>query len=403
MVEEDLRLLDGGKGQEEEVPAHPETPTWIVGDAYTKVREVVYNSLDAYMMYCREENIPHSYLLGLDVLITGVADPTGRRITDIRPTMLEGPCCNSYPACPNIDSYRLYRRTSVEKQEPDLVEYPLHPTRIREAIVGTFRAAWKARGGTGDPVVGVITRSYPESEEETAHNLILEGCREAGLSAIRITPDEAPRVEGKKLVVKGRPIDVCYRRIERIHVTEFYGAELGRRIIEDTSDTIFINPWEVDDLRSKTIEERVFRRYEKATGKPVSRPVTLLGDEITPGAVRELMSTGGYALKEWNSTGGKGVYLHVNHGLVKSLYDHLYTRYDGRHMILVDDIEADLAAFEDFRDDAAIQQMRIIDALKSTPTRAWSTIRASMCSTTPSKTSGTSSPVFPAASRAGPA
>ncbi len=367
MPQEDLRLLDGGRGCETEVAAHPEMPTWIVNKAFDMVSEVAFNALDAYMLYCREEKIPHSYLLGLDILVTGIADRKGGKVVDIRPTMLEGPCCNSYPACPNIDSYRLYKRSALEGQNPDMVEYPLHPARIRDAIVSAFRAAWAANGGSGDPVVGLITRPYAESEEETAHNLILEGCRNAGLKALRITPDENPKVVNGKLTVGGTPVDICYRRIERIHVAQFYGLALASRIINETPGTLFMNPWKVDDLRSKTIEEKVFRRWEKATGKKVSRPKTLLGSEITPDSVRELMETGGYALKEWNSTGGKGVYLHTNAKLVKRIYDKLYLRYDGRHMVLVDDIKADLGKFASFSQDASIQQMRVIDARELKP------------------------------------
>ncbi len=362
MAQEDLRLLDGGKGRETEVPAHPETPTWIVNKAFDLVSEVAFNSLDAYMLFCKEEKLPHSYLLGLDILITGIADPKGKKVTDIRPTLLEGPCCNSYPACPNIDSYRLYKRSILDGQNPDMVEYPMHPAKIRDALVSAFKAAWTAKGNHDDPVVGVITRPYAESEEETAHNLIIEGCREAGLKTVRVTPDENPKVRNGKLVVGGTPVDVCYRRIERIHMPQFYGLALGSKIINETPNTLFINPWKVDDLRSKTIEEKVFRRYEKATGKTVSRPRTLLGPEITPDSVRELMGTGGYALKEWNSTGGKGVYLHTNMRLIKKIYDKLYLKYDGRHMVLVDDIDDDLKKFGAFSQDAAIQQMRIIDA-----------------------------------------
>jgi hypothetical protein len=362
MAEEDLRLLDGGRGREEEVPAHPDTPTWIVNQAFERVKDVARNSLDAYMLYCSEENLPHSYLLGLDILITGRADASGKRVVDIRPTILEGPCCNSYPACPNIDSYRLYRRAGMAGQEPDLVSYDLHPTKIRDAIVSTFRAAWAALGNDGDPRVAVLTRPYEESEEESAHNLILEGCRNAGLDARRITPAENPAVKDGKLWVDGGPVDVCYRRIERIHVPQFYGEITGNRIIRETPGTLYINPWKVDDMRSKTVEERVFRRYEAATGKTVSRPRTLLGDEISPATVGELAQAGGYALKEWNSTGGKGVFLNVNHGLVKDIYRRLYGRYDGRHMQLVEDVDADLQRFTDFTEDTAVQQLRIIDA-----------------------------------------
>ncbi len=363
-MQEDLRLLDGGRGHEEEVPGHPESPTWVVNAAWDKVSAVGKAALDAYMRYCEEEGLPHSYLLGLDILVTGEADPSGRKVVDIRPTMLEGPCCNSYPACPNIDSYRLYRRASMIGQEPDLVTYPTHPTEILVKLVSMFRSAWAAfRAGT-DPVVGILTRPYPESEEETAHNLVLEACRKAGLQVHRITPDERPGVAGGKLTVGGTPIDVCYRRIERIHVPMFYGEVLARKIFEETPETLFLNPWKVDDLRSKTIEETCFRRHEAAGGAPVSRPTTLLGDEITPEAVGDLMARGGYAMKKWNSTGGKGVFLHINMDTSKAIFDRLYGRYDGRHMLPLsgDAIEDALKAFGSFDEDAAVQQLRVIDA-----------------------------------------
>jgi hypothetical protein len=326
--------------------------------------EVGKNSLDAYLKYCREENLPHSYLLGLDILITGTVDPSGKKVVDIRPTMLEGPCCNSYPACPNIDSYRLYRRTDLMGNQPDLVTYPTHPKEILTNIVSMFRSAWAARGGAGDPVVGIFTRPYPESEEESAHNLVLNACREGGLEVHRITPDELPSTAKGKLTVGGVPIDICYRRIERIHVPIFYGEILARRIFEETPDTFFINPWKVDDLRSKTIEERCFRRHEAAGGAYVGRPVTLLDDEINPDSVGELMDRGGFAMKRWNSTGGKGVFLHINMDRAKGVFDRLYGRYDGRHMLPLTgrEINETLDGFKDFKEDAAIQQLRIIDA-----------------------------------------
>ena len=86
---EELRIYQGGVGTEEDIPSHVDSPTWIVDQAWDKVKEVAQKSLEAYMNYCETENIPHSYLLGLDILITGVADETGNKITDIRPTILE--------------------------------------------------------------------------------------------------------------------------------------------------------------------------------------------------------------------------------------------------------------------------------------------------------------------------
>ena len=80
--------------------------------------------------------------------------------------------------------------------------------------------------------------------------------------------------------------------------------------------------------------------------------------------MKKLLETGGYALKKWNSTGGKGVFLHAYMPKVKHIYDKLYLKYDGRHMILIDEKDTDkyLAEFENFTEDAAIQQLRIIDA-----------------------------------------
>ncbi|MHC5037206.1 MAG: hypothetical protein ACYTHM_07825 [Planctomycetota bacterium] len=363
-MEEDLRLLDGGRGHEEEVPAHPESPTWIINAAWEKVAEVGRNALDAYLKYCAEENLPHSYLMGLDILITGEIDPSGKKVVDIRPTMLEGPCCNSYPACPNIDSYRLYRRTDLAGNQPDLVTYPTHPTEILTHIVSAIRSAWAARGGDADPVVGIFTRPYPESEEESAHNLVFRACQDAGLKTFRVTPDEKPGVEKGRLTVGGFPIDVCYRRIERVHVPVFYGEILGNRIIEETPETLFMNPWKVDDLRSKTIEERCFRRFEASGGARVSRPTTLLDDEIHPDSVGDLLDRGGFAMKKWNSTGGKGVFLNIHMDRAKAVFDKLYGRYDGFHMIPLRgaEIRKALDEFHDFREDTAIQQLRTIDA-----------------------------------------
>lgn len=98
-----LQLLIGDKGHESPLPAYLDSPTWIVDKAWDQFMEVANNSLDAYMLYCTENNLPHSYLLGLDILVMGKIDPENpKKIIDIRPTLLEGPCCNSYPACPNL-------------------------------------------------------------------------------------------------------------------------------------------------------------------------------------------------------------------------------------------------------------------------------------------------------------
>lgn len=364
MQTEDLRLLIGDKGNETEVPAYLDSPTWVVDKAWKEFAEVAKNSLDAYLLFTRKNNLPHSYLLGLDILTTGVSDSKGEKIIDIRPTILEGPCCNSYPACPNIWSSRLYRHLDVQGLNPDAIEYPTNPMNILDVLIKSFTDFWKAKGNGKDPVIGIFTRPYPKSEEETAHNLTLNAFKKAGLETYRITPDENPTVKNGKLWVHDRPIDMVYRRIERIHVPEFYGKELADQIINHALDTQFINPWKIDDLRSKTIEERCFREYEEETGKTVSRPITLLGKEISPDSVEELLNCSGYALKKWNSTGGKGVFLHINKSLAGNLADKLYHRYDGRHMILIDDSnkKSYLDEFKNFTEDASIQQLRLIDS-----------------------------------------
>lgn len=362
---EDLRLLDGGLGHEEEINCFDDSPTWIVDHAWDRVQQICRRALAAYMQYCREEGLPHSYLLGLDVLIMGEIDPDNpHRIIDIRPTMVEGPCCNSYPACPNIDSYKLFRRLQAKGVDPDRIEYPTHPTEIRRKIAQVFIDLWRGRGKSGRPRVGIFTRPYAESEEESAHRLILEGFLAAGLDAYRITPEEKPVVKDGYIWVKDVPVDFCYRRIERIHVPLFYGDRLGREIIEDTPNTQWINPWKIDDLRSKTIEETVFRRWEAGSGETISRPITLLGSEITPEAVSDLALRGGYVMKRWNSTGGKGVFLHINMAHAKAACDFLYRRYDGRHMMLLDreTLGRELENFRNFSEDAAIQQCRFVDA-----------------------------------------
>lgn len=359
----DVRLLQGGRGMESGIPGHIDSPTWIVDKAWDRVSEVAENALRAYLEYCKEENLPHSYLLGLDILITGVADKTGKKVVDIRPTLLEGPCCNSYPACPNFYASRLYAQLYNEVGE-DLVEYPVHPTKIIDKIVEAYLGLWKARGHSEKPVAGIFTRPYPESEEETAHIIAFETFKKYGVKVFRITPDEKPYVKDGKIHVDGTPIDVCHRRIERIHVPLFYGEKLGRQIINEATETLWVNPWKIDDLRSKTIEEKAFRRWEAKGKHPISRPVTLIGDEINPDSVKKLLETGGYAVKKWNSTGGKGVFLHVYKPLVKSIYDKLYVKYDGRHMVLVNkkNEKTFLKEFENYTEDASIQQLRIIDA-----------------------------------------
>jgi len=362
-MQDDSRLIQGGRGLEVEIPGHVDSPTWIVDKAWDRVSEVAQNALAAYLEYCKDENLPHSYLLGLDILITGIVDKSGKKVVDIRPTLLEGPCCNSYPACPNFFASRLYKQYFAMSGK-DYVEYPVHPTEIMDKIVEAYLGLWKARGETRKPVVGIFTRPYPESEEETAHVIAYETFKKYGVNVYRITPDEKPYVKNGKIYVDDTPVDICHRRIERIHVPLFYGEKLGNQIIKEATETIWVNPWKIDDLRSKTIEETAFRRWEAKGGKPISRPITLLDKEITPENVGKLLETGGYALKKWNSTGGKGVFLHAYMPVVKNVYEKLYSKYDGRHMILVEESEKDkyLSEFEDYKEDAAIQQLRVIDA-----------------------------------------
>ncbi|MCK5682548.1 hypothetical protein KAJ27_00440 [bacterium] len=362
---EDLRLLMGGRGEEFEVPTHIDSPTWCLDELWESVKDVALNSLDAYMLYCKEENFPHSYLLGLDILFTAELDKSKpNKLVDIRPTLLEGPCCNSYPACPSFFSAVLYKNLVHKGFNPDMVEYPVHPLKIIDEIAKVFLSIWESKGKKGKPVVAVFTLPYEGSEEEQAHLKAIDAFERFGMETHRITPTENPEVKDGKLFVNGVGIDMVYRRIERIDVPVKYGEELGRKIIEETPDTFFFNPWKVDDLRSKTIEEKCFRRYEKATGKKVSRPKTLLEDEINPENVTEFLKSGGFALKKWNSTGGKGVFLHVYLPEADHFYDYLYSRYDGRHMIHVteENLAEHLKVFENFTEDAAIQQMRLIDS-----------------------------------------
>ncbi|MGB3976837.1 MAG: hypothetical protein WBM02_05655 [bacterium] len=363
---EDLRLTDGGLGQEEVIPCYDESPTWLIDNAWEKAMEVGRNSLAAYMKYCKDENLPHSYLLGLDILFMGKVDPHNpRRIIDIRPTLVEGPCCNSYPACPAVDALKLYRRLQVKGFDPDRVDYPSHPTMVRQKIASMLIGLFHRKGGSGLPRAAVFTRPYPESEEETAHILMIKAFQKAGMETYRITPDEKPEVKNGKLWVHGKPIDIVYRRIERIHVPVFYGDVLGNKIINETPDTLFVNPWKIDDLRSKTIEERAFRRWEAVhPDRAVSRPKTLLDKEVTPENVAELASYGGWVMKKWNSTGGKGVFLFFNKKVTDPAVKYLYLNASGRHMVHLDenDLKKELKSFENFNEDTAVQQLRLIDA-----------------------------------------
>jgi len=362
---EDLRLLDGGLDNEIVIQPYDESPTWIVDGAWDRVKEVCDNSLAAYMMYCSEKKLPHSYLLGLDILITAEMDPHDpNHIVDIRPTIMEGPCCNSYPACPNIDSYRLYRLATLKGMDPDMVEYPTHPTEIAQTIAETLIKIYQSKGGQGRPRIGIFTRPYPESEEESAHRIIHSTLLMNYVKAYRITPEENPEVKDGKIWVSGVPMDLIYRRIERIHVPGFYGEKLGRQIIEETPKTIWVNPWEIDDLRSKTLEERCFRAWEEKTGKIISRGKTLLSNEINPVSVGEQAQRGGYVIKKWNSTGGKGVFLHVNNDHAGKAFKFLYHRYDGRHMEILDreQLQKALQEFNNYQEDASLQQLRMIDA-----------------------------------------
>ncbi|MBN2382083.1 hypothetical protein JXQ70_04285 [bacterium] len=365
MIKEDLRLLDGGLDCEVEIKPYDESPTWIVDEAWDRVKEVCENALAAYMLYTQENKMPHSYLLGLDILITAEMDPDDpNHIVDIRPTIMEGPCCNSYPACPNIDSSRLYRLATLKGMNPDRVEYPTHPTQIAQTMAETLIKIYQAKGGQGRPRIGIFTRPYPESEEETGHRLIHSTLLMNYVKAYRITPEEKPEVKDGKLWVSGQPMDLIYRRIERIHVPQFYGDNLAKQIIENTPGTIWVNPWEIDDLRSKTIEEKCFRQWEQKTGRVISRGHTLLGSEITPESVAEEARRGGFVIKKWNSTGGKGVFLHVNNDHAGKAFKYLYKRYDGRHMEILsgDQLKKSLEQFNNYQEDASLQQLRMIDA-----------------------------------------
>ena len=366
-MHEDTRLLEGGLGSERVINGHLDSPTWVVNEVWDQFAQVAHSALNAYMYYCEEEGLQHSYLLGLDILMTGeIGMVDGQRsVVDIRPVILEGPCCNSYPACPNFFSSRLFKQLRDSGVDPDkCIDYPSHPFQVLGKLAALFSDVWHSKGNDRDPIVGVFTRPYPVSEEETAHQLVVDACEKAGLEVYRITPDEKPEVKDGKIWVSGKPIDVAYRRIERIHVPEFYGEELAEQIINETPDTIWINNWKIDDLRSKTLEENVFRRWEEKSGEKISRPITLMCDEISPESVRKLLDRGGFALKKWNSTGGKGVFLHMSEEVAGTIYKELYDRFDGRHMVVIPTAEIDqtLEQFKTFKEDAAIQQMRVIDA-----------------------------------------
>ena len=88
------------------------------------------------------------------------------------------------------------------------------------------------------------------------------------------------------------PLILSIEELNVFHMPMFYGWELALDIVEGCPNTFFVNPWEIDDLRSKTIEETAFRMYETRTGISVPRPRTLLGNEITPENVRSLMHEG---------------------------------------------------------------------------------------------------------------
>lgn len=380
---EHLQLLTGDRGFESPIPAYLQSPTWIVDTAWDQFMDVANNALAAYMHYCKTNNLPHSYLLGLDILVMGTIDPSNpHRVIDIRPTMVEGPCCNSYPACPNIWASRLYGQLQHVGMNPDIVEYPTHPTKILEKICALFENIWIKKGDTSrKPVCAVFSRPYDFSEEESAHNLTLNALKKAGFEAYRVTPDEKPQVKDGKLWVNNRPIDMVWRRIERIHLpgqahpphrehretewVKFYEETFAKQVVDETAKTIFINPWKIDDLRSKTIEERAFRMYEKDfPGKSISRPDTLLDREINAKSVHAFADRGGWVMKKWNSTGGKGVFMHINLDLAKHVADNLYARYDGRHMVVLKtkEMEEELSKFNSFNEDTAIQQMRYVDA-----------------------------------------
>jgi len=380
---EHLQLLMGDRDHESPLPAYLESPTWILDKAWDQFQVVARTSLDAYMHYCKVNNLAHSYLLGLDILVMGEIDPKDpNKVIDIRPTLLEGPCCNSYPACPNLWASRLYGQLKYIGKNPDVVDYPIHPTKILDRICTLFKGIWTKYGTTDrKPIVGVFTRPYDLSEEETAHNLTLQALKDAGFEGYRITPDEKPEVKDGKLWVNGKPIDMVWRRIERVHLTgqahpphreykemewvKFYEENFAQQVVDDTPKTIFINPWKIDDLRSKTIEERAFRMYEaEYPDKYISRPITLLDDEINYSSVKKMAEKGGWVMKKWDSTGGKGIFLHVNEALAGTVASKLYSRYNGRHMIVLDPdkMETELQKFNDFDEDTAIQQLRYTDA-----------------------------------------
>ncbi len=345
------------------MPAYPASPTWIVNGAFERVSAVVDAALAAYHRICAERGLQHSYYLGFDILITGELDPSGR-VVDIRPTIVDGPCCNSMPACPYIDSYRLYQRALLAGGEPDQVKSAVHPTKIQETMIAAFRKIWQAKTGETSPVMAVMTRTYDDSREETANSLMVQACRDAGLQAFRITPEENPSVSNGKLVVEGVPIDVCYRCLRAVEVPGIYGEELAEGILTGSPETEYVNPWQMDTLRPKATEEECFRAHEAAGGEPVSRPRTLIGAEATTNAVAEMFERGGYVLKQSGPTAGAGVHLHLNSERVRRTFDQLYGRYDGTHMELHpgNDMDTALAPFAGLASDSVVQQLRVIDS-----------------------------------------
>ena len=362
---DDLRLIFGSRGVEHEVPAYPGSPTWVVGRGFEQVDELVQAALAAFLHACSLRGLPHSNYLGLDILISGELDSSGN-VVDIRPTIVDGPCSNSNAADPYIDSYRLYQRALRLGVEPDRVEWPVHPTQIQETFMEAFRGLSLAGGGSPEPVVAILTRTYEQSLEETANVLFLQALRDAGLQAFRITPEEKPSVSNGKLTVNGVPIDVCYRRIRVEEMAGFYGADLADGILHGSPDTIYTNPWQVDMLRPKPVEEEVYREYEAAVGRTVSRPLTLIDEEITREAVADLFEAGGYVVKR-PGLSGSGVFLHLNRDAVAPVFDRLYGRYDGRHMHLHagSNLEAALAPLDDLPEGSLVQQLRVIDARNS--------------------------------------
>lgn len=363
----DSRMLVGWGVEDKAIPVHSGSPTVVTGWVRRDVLRLCKVVLDAYLEGSRRASRPFSYLVGLDIAITGeIGRVDGRlAVVDIEPVLIEGPFCNGLPSCPSFMPVRLEPSLDVRGNLLD-------PAHVIERLIRLFRQIWSGAGRSGDPVIGVLTMAPKDCFENLAHQQIVEECRRSGLEAVRLSPGSDLEVHGGRVHCAGHAVDLIYRRIERSRILEDFAEPVGRQIVEETEKTLWTNHPDSDDLRSKVFEEEAFRDWEARTGRRIPRPRTLVGGEISAAAIRGFLARGGFVVKEADTSGGAGVRLVLDEPLNRPVFEQLYGRFDGPHMDVCEGaaLAAKVTRAARPEVEGVVQQLRALDARNLEPGRA---------------------------------